>query len=102
MLHIAKTTITVGTTATDPDLSRQIELLIGREPHDRVKCVRVFHQFYRCNWWSPGVQPVKSNHAFMWETDANHTVRKSVFLIATTAAGGFTVSEVARPVAVEV
>ncbi len=101
MLHIAMPITDSHTPAADPDLSRQIELLIGREPHDRVKCVRVFHQFYRCNWWSPSAELVKSNHAFMWETDANHTVRKSVFLNATTATGGFTVSEVARPAAMD-
>jgi hypothetical protein len=45
-------TIARSTKPTDIDLSRQIEQMVEREPIDRVRCVRVFGDFYRCNWWS--------------------------------------------------
>ncbi len=37
---------------SEKDLSREIERTVAREPLDFVKCVRVFGNYYRCNWWS--------------------------------------------------
>jgi hypothetical protein len=39
--------------ATPPDLARLLEEAVSREPDERVRCVRVFENYYRCNWWRP-------------------------------------------------
>jgi hypothetical protein len=38
----------------DADLAREIIKKLERDPGDRVTCVRVFDDFYRCNWWAVG------------------------------------------------
>ena len=42
------------------DLSKEIEKSMDRRPDDRIKVVRLFDDYYRCNWW---VQD-KSPHPF--------------------------------------
>jgi hypothetical protein len=77
----------------EEDLSRKIERAVDREPLDLVKCVRVFGNYYRCNWWS---------HSGAGRSDLNHTwtaimtdiVRKSCFLSATMNAGELVVKEI--------
>ena len=63
------------------DLSSEIERTVAREPMDRVRCVRVFDDYYRCNWWSPLTgapdQPIAE-----WARLALHRVRKSRFISA--------------------
>jgi hypothetical protein len=75
------------------ELLRDIERLVGREPMDRVKCVNVFGDFYRCNWWAPspvrpgGVGPCD------WGIRATHYVRASRFLQVTVSNGRLTILE---------
>src|SRR3954466_4689362 len=79
------------------DLSTQVEHAVQREPLDRVKCVHVFGNFYRCNWWAdPGVG-VASKHASIWGLVATQRVRKSRFLDATLVDGALVIKEVAAP-----
>ncbi len=33
------------------DLSRIIEQSVQKQPEESVRCVRVFGDAYRCNWW---------------------------------------------------
>src|SRR5581483_9150601 len=63
------------------DLSRQIEQLVEREPLDAVRCVRVFGDFYRCNWWSRA--GTKRGAEFDWGGLVPDRVRQSRFLKAT-------------------
>src|SRR5580692_9733885 len=77
----------------DQDLSRDIERMIGKEPHDRVKCVRVYGDRYRCNWWAPPVDKI-SSPAFNWAFVTTHQVRKSRFLNASMSSGQLVVEEV--------
>jgi hypothetical protein len=44
--------------AAETDLSAQIEQAVQKDPLDRVKCVRVFDNFYRCNWWARTKEPI--------------------------------------------
>lgn len=37
--------------AAAEDLSRSIEQAMGKVAGERVRCVRVWGNFYRCNWW---------------------------------------------------
>ena len=41
------------------DLSEAIEASVEKEPGEEVRSVRVFEDYYRCNWWmrdkSPGL-----------------------------------------------
>jgi hypothetical protein len=64
------------------DLSSEIEHAVEREPHDRVKCVRLFDDFYRCNWWGAGDDQSPSGRS-AWTDVATSRVRKSRFLNVT-------------------
>jgi hypothetical protein len=64
------------------DLSRQIEQLVEREPLDAVRCVRVFGNFYRCNWWSR-LGAKRAGRDFDWGGFITDHVRQSRFLKAT-------------------
>jgi hypothetical protein len=68
--------------AAPADLSREIEGAVPREPRDRVRCVRVFGDHYRCNWWAPAADEVAGPMA-EWAVTAMHRVRKSRFLRGT-------------------
>src|SRR5690242_12296917 len=59
------------------DLSAQVEQAVAREPMDRVRCVRVFGNCYRCNWWAPTTDPLVPMAE--WARLAAHRVRKSRF-----------------------
>jgi len=66
----------------DEDHSRAIELAVARGPLDRVKCVRLFDDKYRCNWWAPMAAHPSNNRAFDWSTLSTHHVRESRFITA--------------------
>jgi hypothetical protein len=40
-----------GDQATTTDLSEAIEGSVEKEPGEEVRTVRVFNDYYRCNWW---------------------------------------------------
>jgi hypothetical protein len=75
------------------DLSEEIERAVAREPLDRVRCVRVFDDRYRCNWWAPGSDDSHGPQA-EWASLAMHRVRKSLFITAHLAAGQLVMEEV--------
>jgi len=33
------------------DLSKEVEQSMERQPDESIKVVRVFDDYYRCNWW---------------------------------------------------
>jgi hypothetical protein len=78
-------------TSSIEDLSKEIELSMDRRPDDRIKVVRLFDDYYRCNWW---VQD-KSPHPFWLATG---TIRKSGFLRATKNTEGLHVEHVGERV----
>lgn len=63
-------------------LATAVEQRMLRDPHDRVKCIHLFDDYFRCNWWAP---PSESNKhlSFAWGISATHHVRKSRFLKVT-------------------
>jgi hypothetical protein len=71
----------------EEDLSREIAQTMERKSDERMKVVRVFDNFYRCNWW---VQD-KAPHAFWLATG---TIRKSRFLRATRTSEGLRIDQV--------
>jgi len=71
-----------GTTALVSDLSRRIELAVVREPLDTVRCMRVFGDFYRCNWWSR-LDTKQKQTGFNWGELTTGHIRQSHFLKAT-------------------
>ena len=91
-----ETTILKEPRAAEPDLSAQIEQAVQKDPLDRVKCVRVFDDFYRCNWWAQPKTEMASWHASMCGAVATQRVRKSRFLNATMVAGELMIKEM-RP-----
>ena len=79
--------------AAETDLSAQIEQAVERDPLDRVKCVRVFDDFYRCNWWAQPNTNMASRYASVWGIIATQRVRKSRFLNVTTVGGELVIKE---------
>jgi hypothetical protein len=79
--------------AAEEDLSRKIEGVVEREPLDLVKCVRVFGNYYRCNWWSRAAT-ARANLDYAWSGVMADCVRKSRFLSATIDAGELIVREI--------
>ena len=73
--------------AAETDLSAQIEQAVQRDPLDRVKCVRVSDNYYRCNWWAEPSTGVASGHVSAWGLVATQRVRKSRFLNVTMVEG---------------
>jgi hypothetical protein len=57
------------------DLSDEIARAMERQPDERLRVVRVFANYYRCNWWVTDPSP----HPFWLLTG---TIRKSRFLRA--------------------
>jgi hypothetical protein len=78
--------------APEEDLSRKIEEFVDREPHDLVKCVHVFGNYYRCNWWSRAAARTQLDYA--WVGRMADFVRKSRFLSATMNADELIVKEI--------
>ena len=72
------------------DLSRAIERSVEKQPDEQVRSVRLFDNFYRCNWW---VQD-KTPHPF-WLTTGK--IRKSSFLKVTKAGDGLVIEVVKEP-----
>ncbi len=64
------------------DLSSEIERAVERQPSDRVRCVRVFGDAYRCNWWSRSDASATASAQPEWLSSMADRIRKSCFLIA--------------------
>jgi hypothetical protein len=71
------------------DLSKEIEQTAQRKPEETIKAVRVFDNYYRCNW---RVQD-KSSDAF-WL--AAPTITKSRLLRATMTSDGLIIEDMTR------
>src|SRR5689334_3062863 len=78
----------------DRDLSSEIERAVEREPLDRVRCVRVFGDCYRCNWWAPTGQFNSREPLAPWAETSMHRIRKSRFFSAAHAAGKLVIRQV--------
>ena len=85
--------------ATRDAVLRDIERTMTREPRDRVRCVHLFDNYFRCNWWAPIPAGPDSSRAFEWSTRSTHHVRKSQFLRVTASAGRLVIEEVDTRVA---
>src|SRR4051794_2875515 len=77
------------------DLSGEIERAVAREPLDRVRCVRVYDDHYRCNWWAPGGDDKRGDRGSTaeWVTVATQRVRKSQFITARLSGGQLVIEE---------
>jgi len=77
---MTKTAKTAHEAPTPPppqeDFARAIEQTVEKQPGERVKCVRVFENLYRCNWWLKGDEAA-------WGTLTAGKIIKSKFLRAT-------------------
>ena len=92
-----ETTILKEPRAAETDLSAQIEHAVQKDPLDRVKCVHVFDDYDRCNWWAQPKANVAGQRASVWGLIATQRVRKSRFLSATMVAGELVIKEAVPP-----
>ena len=81
------------TTTAEKDLSLEIAQAVEREPSDHVRCVRVFGNYYRCNWWSRQAGP-GATLDYDWKGLCTDFVRKSRFLDVTVQTGELIIKEV--------
>ncbi len=65
-----------------PDLSAEIIQSVPRDRQQRVTCVRVSGNNYRCNWWSPAPTKLYDNPKMRGLMVTTHVVTKSRFLNA--------------------
>jgi hypothetical protein len=70
-----------ATPATPENLSKLIEQAVAKEPNEQVRCVRVFNDRYRCNWWAVGKEAA-------WDSVTTSRIVRSEFLRATATADG--------------
>src|SRR4051812_9988754 len=69
------------------DLSAQINAALDRRAGETVKCVRVFGDNYRCNWWARA-DPVASSSGGLPLDGTMLRVRRSSFLTVTSTPDG--------------
>ena len=79
--------------AVDKDLSQEIERVVERQPLDQVRCVRVFGNYYRCNWWSRLGGP-RVGLDYDWAGLLKDFIRQSRFLSASMETGQLVIKEV--------
>ena len=79
--------------SSSADLSREIERAVDRQPADTVRCVRVFGNYYRCNWWCRAAGQ-RVGPEYNWAGNAMDCIRTSRFLTATMHAGELVIEEV--------
>jgi hypothetical protein len=75
------------------DRSREILQAMDKEPRDQVTCVRVFDDFYRCNWWSPRISTGPAQSIFHGLEVSTYRVRKSHFVRAAIRDGQLVVED---------
>ena len=79
--------------AVDIDHSREIMDFLGKEPGDQMTCVCVYDDFYRCNWWAPGIPTGRSESLFPGLEVSTYRVRKSRFVRAAMRDGQLVVED---------
>ena len=92
---IDETLAPVPVPAPGADLSEAIARSVARDPLDRVRCVRLFDDCYRCNWWAPSNGGDARVPMADWAVSAMHRVRKSRFLRVTSQAGELMIKDAA-------
>ena len=85
--------------APPADYAGEILQQLEREPGDRVTCIHVFDDFYRCNWWVASDVPAGSGagstdaRTIPWLAGSTRRVRKSRFVRATFVEGRLIVQD---------
>jgi len=64
----------------NPDLSAEIIQSITKEHNQRITCMRVCGDNYRCNWWTPAPAKRQDNPQMRGLLVTTHVVAKSRFL----------------------
>lgn len=85
-----------GAQTPNPEMARmasRIERVVTRQPQDQVRCIHLFDDFFRCNWWSPQGIDLHRNSA-AWVVGALSRVRKSCFVAAKFENGRLVIEEV--------
>jgi hypothetical protein len=84
--NVLEQKIPVAVKSGAEDLSGELEKVIQRLPDERLKVVRVFDNYYRCNLWAAD----KSNQAFWLATGV---IKESKFLRVTKTTAGLQIED---------
>ena len=68
--------------SAQPDLSAEIIQSVPKGRQERVTCVRVSGNNYRCNWWSPAPTKLYDNPKMRGLMVTTHVITKSRFINA--------------------
>ena len=71
------------------NLSEAIEQMMDRKAGERVRCVRVFGNCYRCNWWT-------SAKTASWLLSTTASIKRSIFLRATKEADKLVIDDLSK------
>ena len=83
------TSVTAEPTETHRDLSRTLEQAMSKQSDEKVRCVRVFGSFYRCNWW-------QSDSGDRTSSVTTHKIVRSMFVRATVTPDGLQIDDVGQ------
>jgi hypothetical protein len=84
---------TPSKSASAVDLSEKINVAVDRAMGETVRCVRVFGDNYRCNWWARDAAPAGKRSGPDLEVTCMR-VRRSSFLKVTQTAEGLMIDGV--------
>jgi hypothetical protein len=81
------------TPAVSEDLSKAIDQTVAKQADEQVKTVRLFDDYYRCNWW---VQDKNEQPSWM----SSGKIRKSSFLRVKKTSSGLVIEDLGKRVPV--
>ena len=87
----AETAVAVGV-----DRSQEVLQAMEKEPSDQLTCIHVYDDYYRCNWWAPGIAAARSESLFEGLEVSTYRVRKSRFLKAAMSNGKLVVEDATK------
>jgi hypothetical protein len=82
--------------APNDDLSSEMDVTLERQAGETVRCVRVFADSYRCNWWASQDRIAPLGAASDYLAASQRHVRMSKFLRVTKGKDGLVIEDLTR------
>jgi len=78
--------------ANSEDLSAEIARTVTKMPREQVTCRRIWHNHYRCNWWTPEATGTYDNPHMTGMLVTTSRISKSQFLRVIKSAGALQIT----------